>query len=202
MLESIAGLASDDVAWIRFSIAVGLPNLEQGAPDLMWRLLDELAARENHDGVLRGVARTAWVLRRQTDRAVGILEKLADRIRPSDRRESALEATTTVAGLIYVVVGSAAAHDVFHRLVDYKTYGGIGVRVRPSTTYDRGAHSHRTTTKSARTLGLCSELVTDAIVALPDGSEELDDEQRARAEGRVGDPRRSRITAVLRHWRR
>ena len=168
VLDAVEVLAADEVPWIRYAIAISLPDLRRSEPERMWRLLRHLADTEMHDGVLRGVARSAWVLREEMADAVDVLDRVAARATVTGHRETALEACTEAAGLLWVLRGHSGARDILDRLLDLDRYGADAVTAMLHEIRVSGAFTSDDEGTRQRTIELCAQLVESAVTATGD----------------------------------
>jgi hypothetical protein len=185
IMSTVRELATDDVPWIRYEIARQLPNLRQVAPDEMWSLLHQIAERDPHDGVLRGVALSAWLLRIDVDRAVQLLDVVAQHSRPQGNRESAGAACAEAAGLLWILEGHEGAKTVLSRFTaatdSDEPVAGLLHEVRSA-----GAFTSEDNEVRRRAFDLCEELAEAGFALLGDlESVAAEDEERV-AQARRG----------------
>lgn len=165
VLQAIKSLSSDALAWIRYSVVRDLHLLRDTAPELMWELLEERAENDAHDGVLRGVALGAYTLANggHQARALDVLDRVAQRVSPTDEPDSALEACTEAVGLVWVWKANSAAAETLERVTDFEHLGTDGLRSMLFQLRQSGAFTSDDGDVRARTRELCSQLTDRGI---------------------------------------
>jgi hypothetical protein len=131
-------------------------------------LLRQLADADRHDGVLRGVALSAWVLREEIDDAADVLERVAARATVTGHRESALEACTEAAGHLWVLFGHRGARQILDRLIDLDSYKADAVTAMLHEIRVSGAFTSDDDGTRQRAIELCAQLVDSALAATGD----------------------------------
>lgn len=165
VLDAIRSLSNDRLAWIRYFVARDLPFLRNTASGLMWELLEDRATNDPHDGVLRGAALGAYTLANfgHEARALGLLGRVAQRARPTDEHDSALEACTGAVGMIWVSKANQVAADILELLTDLERLGTDGLRSMLHKLRASGSFTCEDEEVRARTHDLCSQLTDRGI---------------------------------------
>jgi len=105
-LAAIQKLAHDPVPSVRFLLACELWRVCEHMPNAMWKILDELADKEENGVVLQGITASLWnLIRRDKVRSLALIQKLLKRVEEeTDDEEKARTA------LICMVVDYAVWH--------------------------------------------------------------------------------------------
>lgn len=126
-------------------------------PDLMWEILFERAAGDDHDDVLGAVAGTSWRLRSVDRRAVDLVVTVASRANREATWDAAFSRCAEIAGLIWTLDGDPRAGAVVTELAEQSNPSVIGqmlheIRQAGSLTSDDDG-------VRLRALNLCATLI-------------------------------------------
>jgi hypothetical protein len=134
----------------------------------MWDLLRHIAQRDSSDRVLAGVVGAAWALRGDAESAVDVVRHVAVRVTPTGQRDSAFEACTETAGLLWVLDGLPAAHAILERLTDLQAYGSDALTALLDEIRNARALTHDNDAIRGRALHLCQQLTDLGFAAAGD----------------------------------
>lgn len=166
LLDAILTLSRDPVSSLRHEVVERLGYLHETAPSLVWEILQERAASDPSELVLRSAIYRAWTLRSDMTALLAVVETVARRDTASRKRRGAIGAAAEVAALIWVRFGNDHAGALTEQLLnldrlDADAIGNALHTLRESATFLDDEESIR-----HRALDLCSALVAQCSARL------------------------------------
>lgn len=132
VLNAVEELSADSVAAVRYQVAARLNVLYRTAPDLMWRIIERMARKEQSRGVLQGLLAGPFgrLAGAEPDRVAALTKTIFERIIEGPGASNVREFSVGIFVDLSIWRGNHPAQSIVHRIVsDPASYSGEANRI-------------------------------------------------------------------------